>query len=191
MREPIVTTRTRIRPWAERDRPAIHRLNSDETVMRFFPFRRSREESDALLDELSRRLKDDGYSFLALDVEGSRQAVGMLGMVRLDPKMPSAPGIEIGWRLLPEHWGKGYVTEASAACLDRAFADPDALDEIVSFCVDGNHASEAVMLRLGFVRGPDFDHPKVPAATHPELVRHRFYRLSRTAWLEARTAMSS
>ncbi|MCE7027049.1 GNAT family N-acetyltransferase [Jiella sp. CBK1P-4] len=186
MRAPIVTLRTRLRPWAERNRPAFHRLNSDETVMRFFPFRRSQRESDALLDDLNRRLEDDGYSFLALEVEGSRQAVGMVGMARLDPNMPGAPGVEIGWRLLPEAWGMGFATEAAAACLDRAFAGPDALDEVVSFCVANNGASEAVMLRLGFSRGQDFDHPKVPAETHPELVRHRFYRLSRSDWLARR-----
>lgn len=38
------------------------------------------------------------------------------------------------------------------------------------------------MLRLGFRRGEDFDHPKVPAATHPQLVRHRLYRLARGDW---------
>ncbi len=179
MLEPIVTPRTRIRRWEDRDRAAFHRLNSDETVMRFFPFRRSRAESDRVMDELNQRLERDGYSFLALEVEETNEAVGILGMARLDSVMPVFPGVEIGWRLLPDHWGKGYATEAAAACLARAFAEPNALAEIVSFCVETNRASEAVMLRLGFQRGADFDHPKVDAATHPKLVRHRLYQLSR------------
>ena len=110
--------------------------------------RRTRDESDALMDDLNSRLDRDGFSFLALEVETSGEAVGIVGMARLDPVMPRSPGVEIGWRLLPGYWGKGYVTEASAACLQRAFAEPDALDEVVSFCVQTNQASEAVMLRL-------------------------------------------
>lgn len=182
MLEPIVTPRTRVRRWEDRDRAAFHRLNSDETVMRFFALRRSRAESDAFMDDLNHRLDRDGYSFLALEAGDAKQAVGVLGMALLDPVMPCFPGVEIGWRLLPEHWGNGYATEAAAACLDRAFAEPGALGEVVSFCVENNQASEAVMLRLGFHRGEDFDHPKVPAATHPQLVRHRLYRLARGDW---------
>ena len=188
MRDPVVSPRTRLRRWEQRDSEAFHRLNSDETVMRFFPFRRDRAQSDRMLDELNQRLENDGFSFLALEVDGSGGAVGLLGMAILDAAMPLAPGIEIGWRLLPEVWGKGYATEAAAACLDRAFAGPDALEEIVSFCVATNHASEAVMLRLGFSRGADFDHPKVSAETHPELLRHRSYRLSRRDWLDRQAA---
>ncbi|MBO0663324.1 GNAT family N-acetyltransferase [Jiella sp. CQZ9-1] len=182
MRSPIETTRTRLRRWRDEDRAAFHRLNSDETVMRFFPFRRSRAESDAFLDGLNARLDQDGVSFLALDVDGGDAAVGIVGMAVLDPIMPCAPGIEIGWRLLPEVWGQGYATEAAEGCLHRAFTNPGACDDIVSFCVDGNAASEAVMLRLGFSREADFDHPKVDPATHPHLVRHRLYRLRRADW---------
>ncbi|MBO0905407.1 GNAT family N-acetyltransferase [Jiella sp. MQZ13P-4] len=184
MRAPIVTPRTRVRRWQDRDRPAFHRLNADETVMRFFPMRRTRHESDALMDDLDARLERDGISFLALEVEG--EAVGILGMAVLDAIMPCSPGHEIGWRLLPEFWGKGYVTEAAAACLARAFAEPGALAEVTSFCVETNAASEAVMLRLGFSRGADFDHPRISRDTHPELVRHRLYRLSRATFTARR-----
>lgn len=187
MRRPIVTARTRVRRWEERDRDAFHRLNLDETVMRFFHMRRTREESDGVMDELNERLDRDGYSFLALDAGGSEAAVGILGMAIVKPVMPFAPGIEIGWRLLPDCWGKGYVTEAAAACLDRAFAEPDPVGEIVSFCNEENRASEAVMLRLGFSRAEDFDHPSVPVDTHPHLVRHRLYRLRREDFAPERT----
>ncbi|MCQ0986357.1 GNAT family N-acetyltransferase [Jiella marina] len=182
MRTPIQSRRTRVRRWEDRDRPNFHRLNADEEIMRFFPMRRSRAESDALMDVLNRRLDAEGCSFLALEIDDGAPAVGIMGLARLDPVMPFAPGIEIGWRLLPEYWGQGLANEAAAACVDRVFADPGALTEIVSFCVAGNDRSEAVMRRLGFTRCADFDHPKVDPGTHPDLVRHRCYALARTDW---------
>ena len=178
---PFETERLIVRRWTDRDRAAFHRLNSDETVMRFFPFRRDRAESDAALDRFNAMLDRDGMTFFALETKEDGRVVGMAGTARLDADMPRAPGVEIGWRLLPEECGKGFATEAGRACRDFAFAGFD-IGEIVSFCVVDNIASEAVMLRLGLERVADFDHPKVDPTTHPHLVRHKLYRLSRAQW---------
>ena len=95
---------------------------------------------------------------------------------------PEAGTIEIGWRLAPEYWGKGYVTEAAQAWTDFGF-EALSLDEIVSFAVWNNVRSTAVMERLGMLRDTsgDFDHPNVPG-THPHLRRHVLYRLSKRDW---------
>ena len=39
------------------------------------------------------------------------------------PERPDWPGVEVGWTLHPEHWGKGYATEAVRALIDHAFTD--------------------------------------------------------------------
>ena len=108
--------------------------------------------------------------------------MGFVGLnaAELEPLVPAGT-IQIGWRLAPEFWGHGYVTEAAEALLAFGF---DTLDheEIVSFVVWNNVRSTAVMERLGMRRDPsDFDHPDVPD-THPELQRHVLYRLSREDW---------
>jgi hypothetical protein len=40
------------------------------------------------------------------------------------------------------------------------------------------------MERIGLRRDPtgDFDHPRVDATAHPDLVRHILYRLDRRTW---------
>ena len=43
------TERLALRRWKDRDRPTFHRLNSDETVMRFFAFRRSQEHAQGVM----------------------------------------------------------------------------------------------------------------------------------------------
>lgn len=45
-----------------------------------------------------------------------------LGQVHRD-RIPNAPVHEIGWRMLPEHWNKGYATEAAGAVVRWAFGE--------------------------------------------------------------------
>ena len=61
---------------------------------------------------------------------------------------------------------KGFATEAVRACLKRAFQAYD-MPAIVSFCVNTNSASGAVMQRVGFQREGESDHPAIAPATHP------------------------
>ena len=52
---PLRTERLILRNWEERDRELFHRINSDDRVMEFFPFRRDRAQADAVMD----RMRDD------------------------------------------------------------------------------------------------------------------------------------
>ena len=102
------------------------------------------------------------------------------------PKTSSRPPdgtIEIGWRLAPEFWGKGYVTEAAEALLRLRLRRRSTCDEIISFAVVDNHPLDRrhAAPRHAARPGCDFDHPGVPD-THPELKRHVLYRLSREDW---------
>ena len=178
--KPIRTGRLILRNWEDRDRDLFFRINSDDRVMEFFPFRRDRAESDTFLDRLRDGIAERGYGFSAIEIAATGECIGFCGLKEpdLDPVFPAGT-IEIGWRLAPEYWGKGYVTEAAQAWLGFGF-EALSLDEIVSFAVWNNFRSTAVMERLGMRRDPaaDFDHPNVPD-THPHLRRHVLYRLTR------------
>ncbi|MEO5322428.1 GNAT family N-acetyltransferase [Mesorhizobium sp. CC13] len=187
--KPIRTQRLVLRNWEERDRELFHRVNCDDAVMEFFPMRRNRAESDDLFDRIRGNIDRDGFGFAAAEVAAGGACIGFVGITRtdLEPFMPKGT-MEIGWRLAPEHWGKGYVTEAAEAWLAHAF---DVVDEdvVVSFAVWNNHRSIAVMQRLGMRHDAtgDFDHPSVPGS-HPQLARHVLYRLSRSEWQERKKA---
>jgi RimJ/RimL family protein N-acetyltransferase len=186
---PIRTERLILRNWEERDRNLFHRINSDDQVLEFFPFRRSRAEADAKLDQFRADIEEDGFGWTAAEIAASGDCIGFVGLHRTG-HMPFLPAgtIEIGWRLAPEFWGKGYVAEAARAWLHFGFEALD-LDEIVSFAVWNNRRSTAVMERIGMTAEPsrDFDHPGVPDS-HPHLKRHVFYTLKREDWLARRSA---
>src|SRR6185369_2677278 len=166
--KPMRTERLILRNWEDRDRELFHRINSDDKVMEFFPFRRNRDLADQVMDRMRADIEVHGFGWAAAEIAETGQCVGFVGLnpTDIDPPFPSGT-IEIGWRLAPEFWGHGYVTEAAKAWIGFGFNELD-LAEIVSFAVSNNHRSTAVMGRLGMRRDPasDFDHPNVPAS-HP------------------------
>ncbi|WP_295814913.1 GNAT family N-acetyltransferase [uncultured Nitratireductor sp.] len=179
----LETERLILRNWRDEDRPLFHRINSDDTIMEFFPFRRNREEADAMMDRIREGIARNGFGFAAAALKDTGQPIGFVGLhkpVGLS-NLPEG-SVEIGWRLAPEFWGKGYVTEAARAWLAYGF-ETLGLDEIVSFAVVDNDRSTAVMRRIGMRHDAegDFHHPDVPDS-HPHLKRHALYRLSQAEW---------
>ena len=187
--KPLLTERLVIRNWEASDRPLFHLINSDEQVMEFYPFRRSRAESDEIFDTWHREIADTGLGGFALALRDGGECIGYCGLKypRVEPFLPE-DAVEIGWRLAPRFWGSGYATEAAERLLEYGF-DTVGLPEIVSFAVAMNHRSTAIMERLGFRRDAagDFDHPRVPD-THPHLKRHVLYRLSAQDWRQRKRA---
>ncbi len=180
----LETERLRIRNWLESDRPLFAEINADPKVMEFFPRRRPRDESDALMDEVRTRIRETGLGFFALALKDTDEPIGFLGLARTDlaPFLPDGT-VEIGWRLTVRFWRQGFVTEAAKAMLRHGF-EKHGLAEIVSFAVENNARSTAVMKRIGLRHDParDFEHPRVPD-TAPHLKHHVVYAISRREWL--------
>lgn len=75
-----------------------------------------------------------------------------LGWVLLIPLDATGPEIEIGWRLRPAFWRRGYATEAAGTVLKHGF-DQLGLDEVVAEIDVDNAASISVAERIGMRRG--------------------------------------
>lgn len=62
--------------------------------------------------------------------------------------VPDFDQTEVLWALHPDAWGHGYATEVARAALGHGF-DVLGLDLIFAITLPDNHASQAVMKRLG------------------------------------------
>lgn len=179
----LETERLIVRNWRDADRDLFFEINSDPAVMAFFAFRRDRKEADAFFDHLRSLIAETGFGFYALERKDNGETIGFSGLARTDlaPHIPLGT-VEIGWRLVERHWKRGFASEAAAALLRYGF-DQLKLDEIVSFAVQNNNRSTAVMERIGMTRDADgdFDHPRVPD-TKPHLQRHVLYRMTSPQW---------
>jgi RimJ/RimL family protein N-acetyltransferase len=115
-----------------------------------FPFGRglTRNETERFLESQIELWATSGFGlWLATDRKTDR-AIGFVGLTvpRFMPEI--LPAVEIGWRLDPEFWGRGYATEGAAAALDQAFGTLG-LDTVCSLPQTANPRSMRVAERLG------------------------------------------
>jgi RimJ/RimL family protein N-acetyltransferase len=108
------------------------------------------------------RLHQPPYGERAIALRATGELVGLIGVVPSMGPFRQLPGFadgtggatrfqpEVGlfWSLAPAHRGNGYVTEAAAAVIERCFAELN-VERVVATTTHDNHASIAVMRRLG------------------------------------------
>ncbi|EEA93820.1 GNAT family N-acetyltransferase [Pseudovibrio sp. JE062] len=180
----IETERLVLRKWEERDLDGVIRMNGDPRVMEFFPSLHSPEEARRYLEISLQQQEKHGFCFPVVEDKETGAFLGFCGLNvpgYSDP-LPCEPCVEIGWRLIPEAWGKGIAVEAARFWLGFGFETLQ-LDEIVAIVVVQNHKSRRVMEKLGMMHDPaeDFDFPNVPA--DDPLCRHALYRISAEQFL--------
>tara|TARA_Y100000590_G_scaffold324721_1_gene368320 strand:- start:423 stop:974 length:552 start_codon:yes stop_codon:yes gene_type:complete len=90
-----------------------------------------------------------GTGHWALEEKDSGLLVGSVGLNQVEVTPLDWPGVEVGWTLHPDQWGRGYATEAGAAAVRYGFEE---LGEkrLFSCILLDNHRSQAVARRLGF-----------------------------------------
>ena len=134
----------------DRDFESWAKTMADERVVRFIGGRTlDRAQAWRNMAAVIGHWQIRGYGFFSVESKQSGEWVGRVG-----PWYPEGwPEPEIGWTISPDHWGKGYATEAARASLDYAF-DALAWTRAVHVILTGNEASIAVARKVGstFIR---------------------------------------
>lgn len=175
----LKTARLIVRQWRDEDYAPFAAMVADPDVMRYFPRTLSREESDERIDFYRSLIDRDGWGLWALQLRETGEFIGFTGLHEVEPELPFAPAVEIGWRLATKAWGKGYASEAAAAALRFGFEDLS-FSEIAAYAAVENARSTTVMERLGMRYGYAFDHPLL--LSESPILRHCVYFLSRSSW---------
>jgi RimJ/RimL family protein N-acetyltransferase len=177
----LETARLQLRQWQPQDYPPFAAMGADPDVMAYFPHLLTPEQSNAMADNIRKKLTDQGWGFWAVEIKASGDFAGFVGLNQPQYPLSCSPCVEVGWRLAKAYWGQGYATEAGHAALEFAFNTLN-LTEVVSFTSVLNLRSQAVMRRLGMqdVR-QNFEHPLVPEGDR--LREHVLYKICRADWL--------
>lgn len=149
MTSPLITTgRLLIDPPSHDDLDALADLWSDEETMRYIGAGGTWSRSQ-ILERIERGIKNQrerGMTFWTIREASTGTIIGQGGLVPIDF---NGPEIELGYRLGRAHWGKGYATEVARASAHFGLTTLG-LDELVAVCYEQNHASRAVLSKVGF-----------------------------------------
>jgi ribosomal-protein-alanine N-acetyltransferase len=134
------------------DEAAIFELFSNESVIEYYDleaFTHIKQARDLIALFRSRHEASAGIRW-AIRLKDSATMIGTCGFNSWSSKMRNAV---IGYDLMPEFWGNGYASEAVREIMKAAFSGAlpcGPLNRIQADTVPGNHASERLLIRLGF-----------------------------------------
>ncbi|SFB42328.1 Protein N-acetyltransferase, RimJ/RimL family [Rhizobium sp. NFR07] len=142
----LETNRLRLETWGEDGVAELIKLHGSEAVMRFLDARGEfydRTKAEHRLGEWAREYAEHGLGKQRLVRKDDGVFIGRAGFSLYAPGKP-----EIGYSLLPMHWGQGYATEIAEGLRDWLEAT-GRWAGFIGFAHVDNCASKRVLERIG------------------------------------------
>lgn len=139
----LETERLIMRPFEVQDAPLIFELNSDPDVTRYVGAD-GYDTIEKVEDFIRGYDQYEKYQMgrLNMFLKATGEYIGWSGLKYREGL------VDLGYRLMKKHWGKGYATESARASLDYGFRVLG-LDKIIATAVPANTASVNVFKKLG------------------------------------------
>lgn len=142
------TERLLLRELTPDDAPFIFRLVNTEGWLQFIGDRGVRSVADAenyIANGPGKSYRVNGFGLWCMVEKTSGLAIGMCGLIRRE----GLEDVDIGFAVLPEYEGKGYVAEAGAATL-RLAEKRFGIGRVVAITALNNERSIGLLHKLGF-----------------------------------------
>ena len=133
-----------LRPPTLEDLSAWHAIYVDAEEVWYGEPRSSLDENREKLERQIAHFEQHGFGMCAVDLRSNGETIGAAGLQHLE----GGPEIEVGYRFLKGHWGRGYATESARASLAYGFGDVD-LERIVAVALESNVPSRRVLEKCG------------------------------------------
>ncbi|MEG1590214.1 GNAT family N-acetyltransferase [Chryseobacterium sp.] len=157
----LETKRLVLRKFEEADYERLFLLDSNSEVMKYIgmPTLSKVEESKEVVKMIMQQYEDNGVGRLAVIEKESELLIGWSGLKLNTSEVNGYQNFyELGYRFLPETWGKGYATESGKASLEYGFNDLKA-EVIYAYAHCENLASNHILTKLGFEKTGEFTEP--------------------------------
>lgn len=168
------TQRLILRKIEEEDAERMFLMDSDPEVMKYLgtPVK-SIEESKEIIKMIQKQYEENGVGRLAVIEKESGLFIGWCGLKLLkEPVNGHVETLDLGYRFIPEFWGKGYAWEAANVTLDYGFNELNA-HTISAFADVGNTGSNYILTKLGFENTEEFKDSGVKCSWY-ELKREKY-----------------
>ncbi|WP_452602875.1 GNAT family N-acetyltransferase [Pontimicrobium sp. MEBiC06410] len=159
----IETERLILREFIDSDVDGLFELDSNPIVHRYLGNNpvKSKDESYKYIQDCKPKYKKHGICRLAVIEKASGNFIGWSGLRFIDDYTFNnhTNFYDVGYRLIPKYWGKGYATESGIASVNYGF-NTLKLDTIYGITELGNEASHKALLKIGLDYLEDFYYPK-------------------------------
>lgn len=140
----ITTARLILRPFQLTDLERLAELMANPGFMRFSSGVYSREQTEQFLNKITGWTNDRIPSLYAVALQNTTRVLGYCGFYHPE----GFEETEIGYRLDPEYWNRGLITEAARAVRDYGFAELQ-LQKLISLIHPENIPSRRVAEKNG------------------------------------------
>ncbi|TYA74448.1 GNAT family N-acetyltransferase [Seonamhaeicola marinus] len=130
--------------------PKVHRYLGNKPV-------KTIEASEKMLRSIINQYEERGIGRWAAIEKSTGDFIGWSGL-RLNTEFVMNgydKFYDVGYRLIPRYWGKGYATESGKAAVNYAF-NTLKLPELYGITEQGNEASHKALLKIGLTYVEDF-----------------------------------
>ncbi len=144
----LTTERLILREYKASDWPDVLAYQSDPRYLRYYEWTERTPEAvqEFVKMFLDHQQEQPRTKFqLAIILKSNNQLIGNCGIRK---RSIDAHEADIGYELSPDHWGRGYATEAASAIVAFGFTELH-LHRIWSWCVADNVGSARVLQKLG------------------------------------------
>jgi len=176
----LETSRLTLRDLQEEDVTLIRRMASEHAIKRYQSVLRL--ESEKAIEEfirtaISHNNQNPRHAFNLIIVDSrEKQSMGWIGWG--PSKNPSSAEYGVGYALLPQFWGEGYMTEALHAGLAFMFETLGA-QRVTDYCEATNVGSARVMEKQGMKPIARWS----GVANDGSSLRYVRYAIQRSQWL--------
>lgn len=147
----IETERLVLREIIPEDAKAFFEMDSNPEVVKYVGIKPLTEigQSIEMIKSIRKQYEENGIGRWAVIQKDNGKLVGWSGL-KLIKEINNHKNIhDLGYRFIPEYWGKGYATETSRAVLKYAFNEMK-LGKVFAYADVENSASHHVLRKLGF-----------------------------------------
>ncbi|WP_347218227.1 GNAT family N-acetyltransferase [Chryseobacterium sp.] len=170
----LETERLILRKLEDTDDERMFLMDSDPEVMKYLETPVTAiEQSRNGIKMIQKQYAENGVGRLAVVEKESGLMIGWCGLKLLkEPINGYVETLDLGYRFIPEFWGKGYAWEAAKATLDYGFNELKA-SSIYAYADSENTGSNHILRKLGFENTGEFEDSGVKCSWY-ELKREKY-----------------
>jgi [ribosomal protein S5]-alanine N-acetyltransferase len=138
----LETERLILRDLLPEDDPVVHKFLGNKPIS-------TMQQAEIIISIVQKQYQKNGIGRWAVIEKSSGDFIGWSGL-KLEQEVRNEHQyyFDVGYRLIPSYWGKGYATETCLAALQYGFEAMN-LEEIIGTCHEKNLASRRVLEKCG------------------------------------------